>query len=427
MISSLSIAKMPLAVKIALGIIALLLLANIFSPLRLNTDAIRYFNIMLYLKGMLRADDYAGIDYLPHGYPLLLKYLATANVLSSQTIIIINIAAALASGYLICRLLPAKNWLIVTALLLLSHINIKHLTLPTADELFAGCLLLSVWCWEMALKKKLIYYLPAILTTIAAVYLRTAGIVVPCGIILYLIYTKRYVFYKKRYLLVVLVGMVAAAFTLFLFKLKGFEQRNDYFRQLDLEGLWHGPNHLLARIGIHLQEMGELLVNIPYSKLSGFVPQGIAFLIMPVIVVAGLVALGTIVYITLRAKLYKHLVLWVYLCYMLMILLWPFYDARFLVPVIPLFIYCLYAVYERYHRLWVIKLLALVYVVMGLFALTYSTTISVNQVAFLKLYGFDKEMTLNYTQHFKDKQSGKVVVYDIDKQRILYILNTYDK
>ncbi|QKJ28772.1 hypothetical protein HQ865_03020 [Mucilaginibacter mali] len=427
MISSLPVVKMPLAVKIMLALVAILLLANILSPLRLNTDAIRYFNIMLYLKGMLPPTDYAGSDFLPHGYPLLLKYLDKAGLLNSKAMIAINILAGVTVGYLICRLLPAKNRLIVTALLLLSYINIKHLILPIPDELFAGSLLLATWCWAKALKDKWIYCLPAFLITAAAIYLRTAGIVIPCGIVLFLIYTNWPAIKKNKYLLTALIGVVLTAIALFLYRLKGLEQRNDYFRYLNLEGIVHGPNNLSARVLLHLQEMGELLLNIPCSKLNTFVPHPLAFLIMPLIIATGLFMFALTVYIIIRTELYRHLILWVYLCYMTIIIIWPFYDTRFLIPIIPLFIYCLYTAFERCRPLWALKLLATVYVLMGLFALSYSTAISINQSVFLKLYGFDKEMTASYRQHFEDKRSGTVVVYDINKQRVLYILNAYDK
>lgn len=427
MISSLSVAKMPVAVKITLAIVAVLLLTNICSPLRLNTDAIRYFNITLYLKGLLPPADYAGMDYLPHGYPMLLKCLDALGLLGSKAIIIINILAGLIAGYFICCLLPAKNWLMITALLMLSYINIKHLTLPTADELFAGCLLLGAWFWAKALKRKPVYYIPALLVTAAAIYLRTAGIVIPGGIILYLVYVNRNNICKNKYLLAALAGMLIAVFALFLFKLKGLEQRNDYFRQLDLEGIFHGPNNLLSRVALHLQEMGELLLNVPYSKLNTIAPHSVSFLIMPVIIVAGVFMLALVVYMVRKGRLYRYLIFWIYLCYLLMIVLWPFYDSRFLIPIIPLFIYCLYSAYERYRRFWVIQLLAIIYVVMGLFALTYSTVMSVNREAFLKFYTNDKEIKAGYTQHFNDKQLGKTPVYDINKQRIIYIMNAYDK
>jgi hypothetical protein len=136
------------------GIVMLLILVNLFSPLRLNTDGIRYLNILEFLKGNLDNSSYASKDFLPHGYPWLLYFLDRLHLLSAWLITLVNIASVLISSCLLAGLLKIKNKLIYFTLVMISFINIKQYTLPISDQLFTLLFIASIYFWTLFLNGK---------------------------------------------------------------------------------------------------------------------------------------------------------------------------------------------------------------------------------------------------------------------------------
>ena len=162
---------------ILLAAVAILTVFNICTPLRITTDSFRYFNIMEYLNGSLGNDSYAAVDFYPHGYPRLLQWLNSCHLLNAGVLVSINILSVTAAAYIFTKLFPVKNLPVFLAFVLLSFINIKHITLPIADQLFTLVLFASVLCAVKGFERKYYWFVPAIIICCAGYIPENGG----CG------------------------------------------------------------------------------------------------------------------------------------------------------------------------------------------------------------------------------------------------------
>lgn len=417
--------------SIIFAFVLLLALLNIFTPLRLNTDGIRYLNIVEYLKGNLDNSSTAAHDYLPHGYPWFLFILDKLHILGPISITLINIFSTLIAGYLTANLLNIKDKLPYLSLLLISFINIKHFTLPVSDQFFTLVFITAIYLWNYCFKGKLLLGIPAIIFTLLSIYLRTAGITVVIGIALYFCYLNIGVLLKKRALIIILVILLIGLFGAFIINLRFLEGKVDYLRQLDLELMVKNPLSIYDRLIAHIREFGELVFNIPTSKLSSLLPvhlRSFDIAIMILVMVGGFLVYMLFLAIK-NLKLYWLLIFWVCVSYMMMIFLWPFYDARFLMPVVP-FCICLFFYYIfTFFKPAYIRFIAVgIYIVFGLTGMAYSDALSLNKSFFLSHYGFDPQLTRQYQTHFNNEKVNKAArpVYDIKKNNVPYLLEYYD-
>jgi len=411
------------------GTVLLLVMLNIFTPLRLNTDGIRYLNILEYLKGNLGNNSTAAHDYLPHGYPWLLYLLQHFNLLSSLSITLINIGAVLIAAYFLADMLAIKNRFFYFSLILASFINIKHFELPVSDQFFTLVFIGSIYLWSHVFKGKTYFIIPALLLTLLSIYIRTAGAAIIIGVLFYLCFLKKDVLFKKKVYLVTAGLLIAGFFTVFFIYLPLFEKKIDYIKQLDLASIAKNPVAIIERFSIHIKEIGEIVINSPYSKLSTLINIHGFDIAAFVLIIAGLLALYMFYRAVKQLKLYNLFVFWVYAGYLLIIIFWPFYDARFLIPIVPVFIY-LFFYYLSSLSKSIIKLVPVViYVVFGVVSLLYSDALSLSKPFFLKHYGFDQELTKKYEIHFKNEQLDKISrpVYNINDDDILYLLEKYDR
>jgi hypothetical protein len=408
-------------------LVMFLVLLNIFTPLRLNTDGIRYLNIIEYLNGNLDKNSGAARDFLPHGYPLFLLFLQKMHLLCPAVITLINIFCVLISSYILAKSLKIENKLIYFSIIMISFINIKQFTLPVSDQFFTLLFVWSIYFWINFFNGRLYFIIPALIITIISIYVRTAGIAVVVGVLLYIIYLNKKLILNKK----ILLGFIAILFiffiVIFIDNLSFFEKKIDYIRQLEIEGMIKNPFSIIKRLSIHIQELGEVVINIPYSKLSSIIHlKGFD---ISLLITAGIVSLYVICKSVAYLKLYNSFVFWAFLSYLIMIFLWPFYDTRFLIPVIPLFIYLFYYYISKLFKIRYIKILQVVlYVSLGLISLAYSDLLSLNKSFFLKHYGFDPQLTGHYRIHFRNQtlDASQKPVYDINKNNELYLLEKYD-
>lgn len=406
----------------------LLVLLNIFTPLRLITDGIRYLNIVEYFKGSIGDSSIAAHDVLPHGYPWLLFLFDKLRLPFPMAITAVNITCALLSGYILTKLLPVDNKLIFYSLVLLSFVNIKHFTLPVSDQLFTLLFIASIYFWSKFFNRRRYYLIAALILTAAAMYVRTAGIAIVPGLIFYLIYNNRAKFAANKLLTGGIVFVLVAAIALFIIKFPFFEARIGYISQLDLGAMIKEPSTLAGRLGLHFKELGEATFNMPYSKLAGIIKVGNFDTAQYFLVVLGAVTLYIAARAIAKLKLMGSVAFWVFFVYLLMIFLWPFYDTRFLIPVIPVFIYLLYThlvkfVKSRYGSIIPVTL----YISLGFLSLAYSDAISLNKAFFLNHYGADPGLTEKYRVHFDNQSKGTRPVYNIKADNVLFLLENYDR
>ncbi|SDD42007.1 hypothetical protein SAMN05216464_101684 [Mucilaginibacter pineti] len=409
------------------SIVIFLLLPNLLTPLRLNTDSIRYLKIVEYLAGNLDKNSDAVHDFLPHGYPQFLLTLGKLQLLGPLTITFVNITSILLACYLLTIILEIENRLIFIGLVMISFINVKQFTLPIADQLFTLLFLAGIYLWTQAFKKQWLYMIPALAVTLLSLYVRTAGIALVIGVLLYLIYSNKYKLLNNKKLLIIPLVLIVIGFGAFIFNLHFIEKKVAYIAQLNLGLMIHQPASILGRLAIHFKELGEILINIPHSKLSSIVNPAIAGYLL---IIAGILLCLIFYKAIIKLQLFNTLSFWVFMVYLMMIFLWPFYDARFLTPIVPVLVYSLFYYFTVMFKPRYIRYgYALMFLLLGFVSLAYSDALSVSNSFFLKHYGFDPSLTDKYRIHFNNQEKNMVnsQQYDIHNNDILFLLEKYDR
>ena len=404
----------------------ILVLLNLLTPLRLNTDGIRYLNIVEYLNGALGENSYAAHDFFPHGYPRFLQLLSKLNLLNGAVLTLINVISTLAAAYLLTLILPVKNKLLFLSIVMLSFLNVKQFTLPIADQLFTLIFTVGIYLWIRFFNGRWYWIIPALLVTILAIYVRTAGIALMLGVIMCIVFHKRKSLLKSKPLVYCIGLVIIVAVALFLFNLVLIAKHVDYIRQLELLKMVNEPASIIDRLFLHFKELGELLINLPYSKIASITHINVV-VISALAIALGVIVMMVIVLSIRQLKLYNNLIFWVGLVYLAMIFVWPFYDTRFFTPVVPVLIYLVIHYLSSLKTNYLRVALFISYITFGLISLLYSDALSLSRPYFLKHYGFDAGLTNAYRIHFGNKDNKRKPVYDINKDNYLYLLQLYDK
>jgi hypothetical protein len=405
--------------------VTLLVLLNIFTPLRLNVDAIRYLNILQYLEGLAGKNSVAAHDFLPHGYPWLLFLLDKLHLLNPASITLINILSVLLACWVLSKLFPVPNKLLFFSLGMLSFINIKHFTLPLADQLFVLLFITAIYLWTEFFNGKRYYILPCLLLTALSIFVRTAGIALVPAVIFYIIYRYRKELVAHKSMLYAGIILLCAGIIVFFAKLSFLETKVDYLNQLKLMAMIGEPYSILERFSMHFKEIGEAILNIPYSKLTGIIKVGSFDTAEYLLIIIGILAVYIFIRAIIRLKLYDQYIFWAFLSYLVMIFLWPFYDTRFLLPVVPLLIYLFFTYLIRFVNDKRVKIVSfVVYVLLGMVSLLYSDALSLNRNFFLNHYGFDGQLTNEYRTYYNNRGSAS---YNIDTNNVQFLLEKYNR
>jgi len=411
-------------------VVMFFVLLNIFTPLRLITDGIRYLNILEYFKSGLGENSAAANEVLPHGYPWLLFLFDKMPLPFPMVITAVNISCVLLACYLLTKLLPVDSKFAFYSLVLLSFINIKHFTMPISDQVFTLLLVASIYLWSKFCSGQRYYIIAALVLTAAAIFVRTAGIAIVPGIIIYFIYNNRVKLAGRKILIGGITIILLAAIAVFAIKLSVLEAKIGYLNQLNLGAMIKTPSSIIGRLQLHFKELGEMVLNMPYSKLAGNIKLGRFDTAEYLLVVLGAITLYIAVRAVVKLKLMGTLAFWVFLVYLVMIFLWPFYDTRFLIPVIPVFIYLLYVYFVKFTKSRFLKTIPLlIYILFGFLSLAYSDAISLNKTFFLKHYGADPALTEKYRIHFEnlENKTGRTPAYNINDNNVLFLLENYDR
>ncbi len=305
---------------------------QIASPLRLNTDAITLLSM-----AESASDGHGFTDtQFPIGYPAIVVALEKAGVATGCGLVGLNVAAlatALACFYWLFRRrlgMSARAAMLVCLLALGSWILIKHVTLPLTDVPFMAAAAVAAVLMATAEaaqgRKKIAFLLSAVLVCGLAISIRTIGIaLIPAwawaagGKNL----ASRLI--AKPAFTVSLVGLGTGTMILGCYELG----QTDYFLQFTTAVNRHNAIGVLADNGLrHLQEFAEIGLNVPISlvhALPRFAILGCG---------CGMLALYSIGLWSRRGSFGSLDVLAV--AYSLIVLVWPFYDPRFWLPVIPL-------------------------------------------------------------------------------------------
>lgn len=418
-------------------VVTLLLLhtINLFSPLRLVTDAVRYLNILEFLQHKLPDSSNAAHDYFPKGYPNYLLILNKTIGLHSFLIIISNYVFLISAIFLYTKYLRrSANKLLIIILFSLSWVVTKFSVYPLAESLFT---LLFIGTSILANEKQNLFRIISFVLLLAlSMWIRSAGVSIVIGLVLYfiylhLIYVSRY---KNRNLIYSGYGLIVAITCFFiLYNWSGLEARIEYIRELKLHNI---TADLFSRFATHFKEMSEIIFNFPMARIISLlhIPPTAEKIIE---ILTGLFFIYLIVRYFKASKTLRKSD-FIFIGYVLMILIWPFYDARFFLPVIIYFIDVIIFTFENsaLNRKIVLQFSYLaLYSIMGVFALVYSIRITISHNFLLNNYGNSPALRNQYKLFFLSRSNtsnsfdstytaGKSA--DTSENRPYYLLKTYN-
>jgi hypothetical protein len=412
-------------VYIGLLLVSCLYVVQLASPLRLNTDAMTYLSL-----AASAADGHGFVDgpktvRFPPGYPAIIALSDKAGVVSPALLVAINLLF-LGLAALCTVLIGLRHFRFSTGVaaacgtaVLLSFVVVKHATLPVAESVFTGAVLASLYLLVVSdrnhgVRRWIIVGLAAAIVLIS-IQLRTVGIaLIPA--VLFAILTPGYRYLaarnsKGRLIAILVVASVAAAVVLAVLLARS-AYVDDVVRII---GYGDAAGIASRNLRWKLLEWGALVVNVPETRL----PAAAAVPLMAI----GLSGIGLVTYGAWCQRMFGPVAVFA-LVYALIIFLWPGYDTRFWLPLLPVLI--LYAasgmraLSRRKVPRAAVSLYLVAYFALGLAALTYSARISLAGERFPYLYG-DHHLRPTYLLiHHGEPGPGKI------NPRALRLLQRYE-
>ena len=401
---------MPRADRIYVAIFALLAvcyLAQIFTPLRVNDDAVTLLSeaeSVAHHNGFLSDGQ---VTLYPPAYPALLASLLRMGVAHAWVILTLN-AGFLFLGLFALRSVLTLNFsrdqgytLKVYALSLLSFVFIIFFTLPLTDVPFfcvAMCCLASMehtlrlriggrfWRWVSA----------AWILLLGSIAVRRVGLaLIPAFLWMVISHPTVKTYLKGWSLRRTILAIGSLAFLVIV--VMGWTAANLNVSLRDFRSTVHG--HTLAYIissiiGYRLTELGQITANVPLRVLPEFARDVFPW-------VGALSLTAVIVGLFLKRKNFGLTDAFV-VGYLAILFAWPMSNPRLWLPIIPLLIfYCVLTVEHlvaRHHRVpaILVAIYLAVYIVMGLQWLASSTMITFSRSAFLTMYVPQNEYASTY-------------------------------
>jgi hypothetical protein len=423
--------RVRIAIGLALLLVSLAYLVQIASPLRLVGDGVDY------LMQASSAADGSGFRFhgqrsiRPPGYPALIFLLAKAGLANSWAIVSLNcllLGIGCWASYFILRTsfgLDSATAEIVCLLTLLSFVTVKHVTLPLSDISYFGFSmpgLLLLLQAEADTRPRRYWQLAAAVPLIGfCIALRTIGVALIPALIWAALggtaQVKRLPQWLRQHrvvslvLLLVMLAAIAGAASLFLHSRYLQSSSNILSRR--------GLGNVVSDLRDHTIEWGELATNAPASKLPGVLQlpmRSIGFFAL-LLCVAGIWET--------RRKLDAQV--WYVLGFASILLAWPWSDARFWLPVLPLLIGYVLIGARRIVPPSLLRPAILAYsvcfCVLGIVALGYSTRLTFAGSRFPELYG-DGSLRATYRLVILGEQPKNT---DDISQEALYLLHRYDR
>jgi hypothetical protein len=408
-------------VNAQLGVILILVaiyFLQVATPLRLHPDTVVLLSIAE------TAERGGGYLYhgqrtvFPPGYPMLLAFLIRVDLAHVWVIVGINVvfvAIGLLAVYYIFRSEQfSKSFVLGVCLLsLLSFVFIKYSAIPLTDALFFG---VSMCC--LALMKRLASefswrgLIGALVLAIASVCIRRVGV----ALIPALLYTAIFQSSVRHYIVRLSFRMKAAIVLVAAFAggamvwvVSTTSTLLDFSAVLTNRSLIDSVRGILA---FRLKELGEIAVNLPFPTIAPII-QGV----LPIV--------GTLAFVSIVAgvgwrKQFGVVEIY-FMSYVAIILVWPFYDPRFWLPVIPFLIaysgLTLRRLMQRKIVMYLVEGYVLIFVLMGILTLASNTRLSFSGSRFGDSYT-DRRYHSTYCAvwHCKDLDSATV---DLDGLHLL--------
>jgi hypothetical protein len=254
---------------------------------------------------------------------------------------------------------------------------------------------------------------------IVALSLRTAAVFLPVGFMMY--QTYKWVESKKRVLILSISFSMCILLGVAFYLRHYLMQEIDYLRQLALTQLFtQSELGLVPRLANHFKELGEIIFNMSSNKLQIFIGNTITSTLF---IGTGLGCLIIFYWAIFKHHLYAYITFWVVMAYLGIILLWPFSDCRFFIPIIPFIIIGFLVVLEQIKVLFIKKLIMTAYCVLGIAGLIYSARLSLDKDLFLSSYGNDLKLRTNYNAALGDTS---IYPTNIADKNVVYLIKKYN-
>jgi hypothetical protein len=397
-------------------------LINCFTPLRLHVDTLRYFAIKDCIELGCPPDSEAAKDYLPYGYTVLLLALSKLGILKSFSIVFINciyLAAGLYFAWLLFK--PAIHPFFFFVVVLLNWTIIKFVVHPLSEMQYLFFSLGSLHFFYVYTKEKkpgslLVSFILGGLAFIT----RSVGVALVPALLLALAWE-----YRKEIKIIILRHKIASVVVLLLTiavlifsRQLGLNHYTGVFSKQFQEG-----RSFSQIIQWHFTEWAEIFGNIPANKAVQYLPGQAGNVLF---VAGGILFFAWFIYMLFFRKTHTPFVVKAYLFfYCILMFTWPFYDPRFWVPVLPLVAAVVLQTPFDKNRLIKIASRALlaVYILLGIFAIGYSTYTSLNKKSFSR-----NQAKGVYRNEYETHFFGKPLSDTARKEDpfVLHVLQRYD-
>jgi hypothetical protein len=383
-----------------LGVVALVYVAQINSPVRLNTDAIVYLNSS-HTATTGQGYMYTGreIKY-PKGYPFLVSSLERIGLANSYSLMMINLvflALGLWMTYRISRRtlqLSETESVVVLVFSLLSYVVVKNSALPMSDTVAFGLSMMSlcatVTSQRRSGRKAGIWLGIAVIFALAAINTRTIYVTLFPAIAAaaFHVLSKKIEiparWSRRVFWLSILVSMII---TLLLINVVLASQQFLTIERIYRES---GVVFMLGQViyGTSL-EWGQILLNVPLHRLFGLGASEYAVQ-LSVGLLGVLTIAGFFVVLWNRRSKFGPLEIY-FLAYVGMLVIWPSRDPRLWFGLIPLLIAYALPLFKSLLTVRFARQLVLIYltifVLIGVGALRHNTWISYSGSNFPATYG----------------------------------------
>jgi hypothetical protein len=345
----------------------------------------------------------------PPGYPALLAVLIRVGLVHPWAIVGLNLVLLSAGLFAAYSLLIREFFedkavvLVICSFFLLSFVVVKHVTIPLTDVPFFCCSMCCLavmsqttkmdWNWRFVT-----LVVAAWLLAVAAITMRRVGVALVPPLVFMIVSSPQLKLLLKRLsrstkLVIVVVSVfVAVGTTLVVAKTSTLSDFIDVVKKSKISTL------VLQILSYRLTEFGELLGNFPMSKMPTQLHTMVPWigLLLFLLTLFGLA--------TKRRNISPTEVFLV--SYMGVLFAWPYYDARFWLPVIPLLIaYSVLAVKRLRLPNGVVTIYCIVFATLGFVAIAYSTRISFAGSKFPDRYG-DGSLRPTYCAAFQSCRDG---------------------
>ena len=390
-------------------LLAICFVLQIFSPLRLNTDAIVLLSMAdsaAHGGGFL---DSGQKTVFPPGYPELLALLLRLGLAHPWVIVCLNTVFLLVGLFAAYSLLIRQFFadkavvLMICSFFLLSYVVIKHFPIPLTDVPFFCCCMccLAVMSQAISMDSNWRFVLltgTAWLLALAAITVRRVGVALVPPLVFVVVSSPQFRSFLKHFSrrTKVIIGVFLAAVGVGTLRVVAkTSSLSDFFSVAKKSKI---STLILQILSYRLTEFGELLGNLPLTKLPVKLHVIVPWmgLLLFLLVLWGLA--------TKRKKISPTEVFLV--CYMGVLFAWPYYDARFWLPVIPLLIaYSVLAVKNLRFPKAVIVIYCIAFAIVGFGVIAYSTRITFAGSRFPDRYG-DGYLRPTYCAAFQTCRDG---------------------